>query len=262
MVFEIERETQFKRNPPLILSTLNISPDVGRPVLAKNPNFTHSDETLSFSVDYFGRKKYFKAIDDLITSNLHVVSFKCFQSLANRLVKAGRPTQVVGLFERMERDYGFKKDNASLKVILEELCVNGYAIYVENMVKNFAHVIFHDDGIGDLLVKGWCRYNKLDEARRLAGEMYRGGFEIGTAAYNDILQCLCHLCLEKDPFRLKEKTYKVLVDMEVNGVLRNVDTFNVIIDNLCRLGKTQEALDLCDRMGEYGCHPNAETYLF
>ncbi|KAM7280214.1 hypothetical protein ACFE04_007348 [Oxalis oulophora] len=259
--------SHIKPTPPLILSTLNISPDAGRTVLgfhhwlAKKPNFTHSDETLSFFVDYFGRRKDFKAIDDLITSNIHVAGFKCFQSLANRLVKAGRPTQVVGLFERMERDYGFKKDKASLKVILEALCVDGYASYAENMVKSLAHVIFPDEGICDLLIKGWCSDSKLDEARRLAGEMYRGGFEIGTAAYNDILQCVCHLCLEKDPFRLKEETDKVLVDMEVNGVPRNVGTFNVMIDNLCKLRKTQEALDLYDRMGEWGCHPNAETYL-
>ncbi|KAM7269119.1 hypothetical protein ACFE04_024616 [Oxalis oulophora] len=117
--------------------------------LSKNPNFTHSDETLSFFVDYFGRRKDFKVIDDLII---------------------------------MERDCGFKKDKSSLKVILKEFCVNGYASYVENIVKSFTHVIFSDEGIYDLLVKGWCRYNKLDEARRLAREMYRGGFEIGTTA--------------------------------------------------------------------------------
>ncbi|KAM7254239.1 hypothetical protein ACFE04_031921 [Oxalis oulophora] len=197
------------------------------PLVSENPNFTHSEETLSFFVDYFGRRKDFKAIDDLVTSNLHVAGFKCFQSLANRFIKAGRPTHVVGLFEMMERDYGFKKDKASLKVIFEALCVNGYASYADIMVNSLAHVVFPDEGICDLLIKGWCRDNKLDEARRLIEEMYREGLEIGT-----------------------EETDKVLVDMEVNGARRNVETFNVMIDNLCKLRKTQEALDLYDRMGE------------
>ncbi|KAM7279669.1 hypothetical protein ACFE04_006803 [Oxalis oulophora] len=192
------------------------------PLVSENLDFTHSDETLSFFVDYFGRRKDFKIIDDLVTRNLHVAGFKCFQSLANRFIKAGRPTHVVGLFVMMERDYGFKKDKASLKVIFKALCVNGYASYAEIMVNSLA--------------RGWCRDNKLDEPRRLIEEMYREGFEIGT-----------------------EETDKVLVDQEVNGARRNVETFNVMIDNICKLRKTQEALDLYDRMGEWECYPNAEN---
>ena len=55
------------------------------------------------------------------------------------------------------------------------MCDNGYASCAEKMVKVLA-----DEIICDLLIKGWCVDGKLDEAKRLVGEIYRGGFEIGT----------------------------------------------------------------------------------
>ncbi|GAV85941.1 PPR domain-containing protein/PPR_2 domain-containing protein/PPR_3 domain-containing protein [Cephalotus follicularis] len=253
--------------PSLVLSTLNLSPDAGRTVLGfhrwllQNPTFTFTDETLSFFVDYLGRRKDFKATHDLITENKGIAGFRCFESLVDRLVRAGRPSQVVGLFERMDGDYGFKRDKESLKCVVEKLCTNGFASYAEKMVKNMANEIFPDEGICDLLIKGWCVDEKLEEARRLAGEMYRGGFEIGTTAYNAILDCVCKLCRKKDPFLLHEEAEKVLVDMEYHGVPRNTETFNVLISNLCKIRRTEDAMNLFHRMGEWGCQPNAETFI-
>ena len=45
-------------------------------------------------------------------------------------------------------------------------------------MKNLANEIFPDDGVYDSLIKGCCVDGKLDKAKRLAWEMYRGGFEI------------------------------------------------------------------------------------
>ena len=98
----------------------------------------------------------------------------------------------------MERDYGLKRDKDSLRLVVEKLCENGYASYAEKMVKNLANEFFPDERICDLLIKGWCVDGKLEEARRLAGEMYRGGFEVGPMAYH--LVCVCKLCREKDLF--------------------------------------------------------------
>ncbi|XP_062028558.1 small ribosomal subunit protein mL104 (rPPR9)-like [Rosa rugosa] len=131
----------------------------------------------------------------------------------------------------------------------------------EKMVKGLVNEFFPDEYVCDLLIKGWYVDGKLEEARRLAGEMCRGGFEIGTSAFNAILDCVCKLCRKKDPFRLHFEAEQILVDMEFHGVPRNVETFNVLITNLCKIRKTEDALNLFHRMGEWGCSPNETTFL-
>lgn len=161
----------------------------------------------------------------------------------------------------MEKDYGLVRNRESLKLIVTKLCEHGFASYAEKMVKSLANEFFPDEYICDVLIKGWCVDEKLDEARRLSGEMYRGGFEIGSVAYNAILDCVCKLCRKKDPFRIQSEAEKVLVDMDVAGVPRNVGTFNVLITNLCKIRKTEDAMNLFDRMGEWGCYPDETTFL-
>lgn len=251
--------------PSLILRTLDLSPDAGRTALHFHKwvlnNFKTTDETFSYFVDYFGRRKDFKATHEILIDGRGIVGPKTLQSSIDRLVRAGRPTQVVSFFDKMNEDYGFVRERDSLKLVVSKLCEHGFASYAEKMVTNLANEFFPDEHVCDLLIKGWCVDGKLDEARRLAGEMYRGGFEIGCVAYNSILDCVCKLCREKDPFRLQSEAEKVLVDMDVAGVPRNVETFNVLITNLCKIRKTEDALNLFDRMGEWGCYPNETTFL-
>lgn len=161
----------------------------------------------------------------------------------------------------MEKDYGFVRNRESFNLVVSKLCDHGFASYAEKMVKSLANEFFPDEYICDVLIKGWCVDEKLDEAKRLAGEMYRGGFEIGPMAYNAILDCVCKLCRKKDPFRLQSEAEAVLMEMDVAGVPRNVETFNVLITNLCKIRKTEDAMSLFYRMGEWGCSPNETTFL-
>lgn len=253
-------------SPTVILATLDISPDAGRTAIdflkwAKSrPDFQPDDEVFSYFVNYFGRRKDFKAIHEVLVDGRGVVGVKCLEALVDRLVRAGRPTQAVALFERMEKDYGFLKNMDSLKLIVSNLCDHGYASYAEKMVKNLATEFFPDEYICNALVKGWCVDGKLEEVKRLVGEMNRGGFDISTCAYNSILDCVCKLCREKDPFKLHSTATNVLVDMERNGVPRDVETFNVLVTNLCKIRKTEEAMTLLSVMGMWGCHPDKTTF--
>ncbi|XP_058100375.1 small ribosomal subunit protein mL104 (rPPR9) [Magnolia sinica] len=255
-------------NPLLILQTLNLSSDAGRNVLSLHrylsqdrPDVKLDDSSLRYFVEHLGRNKDFKAIDEFLTENRGVAGPECFRAAVNRLVRAGRPTQVIAFFDRMEKDYGFVRNRESLFVVVSALCEHGFASHAERFVKQVADEIFPDEAICDALVRGWCVDEKYDEARRLVGEITRGGFELGTSAYNALLDCVCKLCRKKDPFRVMFEAEKVLVEMETVGVPRDVGTFNVLISNLCKIRKTEDAVKLFDRMGEWGCSPDAETFI-
>ncbi|PRQ20072.1 putative pentatricopeptide [Rosa chinensis] len=90
----------------------------------------------------------------------------------------------------MQEDYGLKRVKAALRLVVKKLCENGFAGNAEKMVKGLVNEFFPDEYICDLLIKGWCVDGKLEEARRLAGEMYRRGFDIGTSSFNVILDCV------------------------------------------------------------------------
>lgn len=249
----------------MILQTLDLSPEAGRIVLgfhqwlASNPKFTHTDETVSYFVDYFGRRNDFKAMDKVLTAG--GAGPKTLISAIDRLVRADRPNQAVQFFDRMEKDYGLTRDRGSLKVVVEKLCLKGYGSYAEKMVKDLANEFFPDEAMCDLLVTGYCVDGKIEQARRLAGEMYRGGFELGVGAYNAMLDCISKICRLKDPFKLHSESEKVLVEMDYHGVPRNVETFNVLITNLCKIRKTDAALGLFYSMGGWRCNPNETTFI-
>ncbi|XP_023515592.1 pentatricopeptide repeat-containing protein PNM1, mitochondrial-like [Cucurbita pepo subsp. pepo] len=256
-----------KPNPELVLNTLNLSSEAGRTVLGfnewlvSNPDFHHTDETISYFVDYFGRRKDFNAIYEVLVKGLGISGAKTLRSSIDRFARAGRPTKLISFFETMEKNYGLRRDKESLRMVVEKLCENGFTSHAVKIVKDLANEFFPDEAICDSLIKGWCVNGKLDEAKRLAGEMYRGGFELGTTAYNDLLDCACKLCRKKDPFRLHSEAEEILVEMDYRGVPRNVETFNVLINNLCKIRKTTDAVNLFHRMGEWGCNPNAETFI-
>lgn len=153
-----------------------------------------------------------------------------------------------------------KKSLADLKVLVKALAEHGYAGYAERTVKKMADDIFPDEEICDDLIRGWCNKGKIDEAMRLKGEILRGGFEIGTNAYNYMLDCICKLCRKKDPVRMKLEMERFL-NGEMDGVARNNETFRVLIYNLCKIRKTDDALGWFRRMGEWNCSPTSEIYL-
>ncbi|MCI12016.1 pentatricopeptide repeat-containing protein mitochondrial-like, partial [Trifolium medium] len=87
----------------------------------------------------------------------------------------------------------------------------------------------------DLLVAGYCIDGKIEEARRLAEEMYRGGFELGVRAYNAMLDCICKICRQKDPFKLHSEidhALKVFAMMKADGCEPGVKTYDLLMMKL------------------------------
>eukprot|EP01018_Ginkgo_biloba_P016229 Gb_15858 [translate_table: standard] len=263
-------ESGVEMNPPLMADVINRSYEAGRKVLEfykwaiQQPECKPNADVFNSVVDLFGRRKDFKAVESLLVKNASgdgvEIDQKTFQIVVERLVKAGRGKQAVVFFNKME-EYGFKQDEAALKLVVSTLCERGFASYAENLVKQLADTYYPDELVCNTLVQGWCVAGKLDEARRMVNEMSVGGFAMGVMAYNALLDCVCKLCREKDPFRLLPEANNILIEMEAAGVPRNESTFNILITHLCRIRKTEDAYKLFVKMEEYGCSPNLTTYV-
>lgn len=179
----------------------------------------------------------------------------------DRFVRAGRAPEAVKFFADMEINYGIKRDKEKLGILVKLLCEHGYAFQAEKLVNNWAKTIFPNQEMCYDLIKGWCVDRRPDNAIRLMEEMVRGGFEMQTPAYNAILDSVCKLCRKKDPLEMQREAEKVLVEMEKKGVARDTETFSVIIRNLCKIRKTEDAMKVFGRMGEWGCSPDGEMYI-
>lgn len=268
-------ETGIEMNPILLKQVMaKVSKDAGRKVSRfykwsiEQPGCDSNLEIFNAVIDFLGRRKDFKAVETLLKENAASgscdvggeIGLKTFEIVVERLVKAGREKQAVVFFNKME-EYGFKQNEEAQKIVVQWLCDRGFASYAENLVKSLADTYYPDEEICNTLVKGWCVAGKLNEAKRMVNEMSVGQIAMGVTAYNALLDCICKLCREKDPFRLLPEANKILVEMEAAGVPRNESTFNILITHLCKIRKTEDAYQFFLKMEQYGCSPNFTTYV-
>ncbi|KAG0484182.1 hypothetical protein HPP92_008261 [Vanilla planifolia] len=192
-------------NTPFLHEVLNISPSAGRTVidffrwLVRNRGFTPNDTSLSHLINYLGRRKDFKAVHEMLLEFRHGVGMETITAALDRLVRSGRASQAVHFFDCMEPDYGLKRNLPVLTFLVSSLCCHGFTGHAERLIKRLADTIFPTEQICYTLIRGYCDELKLDDARRLMGEIIRGGFDLTTPAYNSIIDCICRLCRKKDP---------------------------------------------------------------
>ncbi|OAY81287.1 Pentatricopeptide repeat-containing protein PNM1, mitochondrial [Ananas comosus] len=248
----------------LLRDVLALSPSSGRAAadlyrhLVRRRSFHPSDASLALLVHHLSRRRDFKAVSALLSEFRPSAGPLSLSAALSRLARAGRPTHATRLFADLPSS---RRDRPLLAALVSSLADAGFPGHAERAARHHAAEIFPDEHICTALVRGWSAAGKLDEALRLLGEARRGGFDLGPPAYNSILDCICRLCRKKDPLRLPSEAEKFLVDMEATGIPRDSETFRVLITNLCKIRRTEDAVTLFRRMGEWGCSPDADTYL-
>ncbi|KAK3127633.1 hypothetical protein QOZ80_7AG0576120 [Eleusine coracana subsp. coracana] len=226
--------------------------------LVRRRSLHPSDGALEVVVRHLARRRDFPAVRALIQEFPTALGPATLDAYLHHLASAGRATDAVKVFDELP---GQLRTLEALTCLVSSLSAGGFPSHAERAVKKVANEIFPDDNICTLLVSGYANAGKLDHALRLIGETRRGGFQPGLDAYNAVLDCVCRLCRKKDPLRMSAEAEKFLVDMEANGIPRDAGTFRVLITNLCKIRKTEDAMNLFRRMGEWGCLPDADTFL-
>uniref|UniRef100_A0A0E0AME3 Pentacotripeptide-repeat region of PRORP domain-containing protein n=1 Tax=Oryza glumipatula TaxID=40148 RepID=A0A0E0AME3_9ORYZ len=226
--------------------------------LVRRRSLHPSDSALAPVVRHLARRRDFPAVRSLVQEFPSALGHDTLDAYLLSLARAGRATDAVKVFDELPPQL---RTRQALTSLVSSLSAEGWPSHAEGAVKKVANEIFPDDNICTLLVSGYANAGKLDHALRLIGETRRGGFQPGLDAYNEVLDCICRLCRKKDPLRMPAEAEKFLVDMEANGIPRDAGTFRVLITNLCKIRKTEDAMNLFRRMGEWGCSPDADTYL-
>ncbi|KAA8529205.1 hypothetical protein F0562_033996 [Nyssa sinensis] len=103
-----------------------------------------------------------------------------------------------------------------------------------------------------------CGAGKFEKAYNVIREMMSKGYIPDSSTYSKVIGFLCNASKV-------EKAFLLFEEMKRNGkeVIQcppNVVIYTVMIDGLCKVGKTDEAYKLMLMMEEKGCHPNVVTY--
>lgn len=86
--------------------------------LVSTAGVKHTDEAISFFIDYFSRRKGSSSTNGLLLDGNDVTGFKSLESVIDRFVPAGRPTTIVEFSDKKERGHGFERDRESLTLIV------------------------------------------------------------------------------------------------------------------------------------------------
>ncbi|KAL4597154.1 hypothetical protein ACB092_12G215300 [Castanea dentata] len=121
----------------------------------------------------------------------------------------------------------------------------------------------------NILINGYCKSRKMDEAMCLFLEMSNKGMIIDVVTYNTLI---CGLCQTKgwtviyniliDGFcNVRELTTarEIFSGLLAKGLQPNVQTYNIMIKRFCKNGLVDEANELLEKMDSNGSLQHSET---
>ncbi|XP_022955800.1 pentatricopeptide repeat-containing protein At3g22670, mitochondrial [Cucurbita moschata] len=217
--------------------------------------YRHSPESYNSMVDILGRAKKFRLMWELVDEMSHIaayVSLETMSKVIRRLARAGRYQEAIEAFQRIE-EYGVSKDTAAMNVLMDALVKEGSVEDAHNVFEELKGSIPFNLTSFNVLIHGYCKARKLDEAWKIMEEIERQGLEPDVISYTAFIEAHCR---DKD-FR---KVDKILVLMEQKGCRPNAVTFTIIMQTLGKAKQINEALKIYEKMKKEGCVPDSSFY--
>ncbi|XP_059456752.1 pentatricopeptide repeat-containing protein At3g06920-like [Corylus avellana] len=233
--------------------------------------FQFDDCVVEYVADFLGRRKLFDDMKCLLATVFSYkgrVSCRVFSICIRFLGRQGRVRDALCLFEEMESKFRCKPDNFVYNNMLYVLCKKERS---EELI-DFALMIFRKIKAPDTysysnILVGLCKFGRFETAFEVFGEMHRAGLVPTRSAVNTLVGQLCLLSAKEgavQKVRVKDayRPFTILVpNMGANsgaiqpavgvflavhemGLLPSAFVINQLISELCRLGKTQEAVNV------------------
>eukprot|EP01018_Ginkgo_biloba_P016263 Gb_10944 [translate_table: standard] len=218
-------------------------------------DYKHTQQAYDIMVDILGKMKQFEtmwAVIDEMKQLGGLISLRTFSKVMRRYAGAEKWKDAVRTFNELE-NFSVKMDTAAMNVLLDTLCKEQRVEHAWDIFLEFKDRIPPDAHTFNVLVHGWCKARRLEEAEWTMEEMRRNGFNPCVISYTSLIEAYC---LERDFCKVDG----LLDEMQEKDCPPNVITYTIVMHALGKAKETQEAFRVYDRMKANGCTPDVAFY--
>ncbi|XP_010532566.1 PREDICTED: pentatricopeptide repeat-containing protein At3g22670, mitochondrial [Tarenaya hassleriana] len=217
--------------------------------------YRHSPETYNAMVDVLGKCRKFDLMWELVeemNSEAGFITLDTMIKVMRRLAKARQYSEAIQAFQGMER-YGVMKNTKALNLLMDTLVKENSVEHANEAFLELNDSFPPNVATFNILIHGYCKARKFDDARRMMDEMRKHGFLPDEVSYTSFVEGYCR---EKD-FR---RVYEILEEMQENGCRSNSVTYTIVMHALGKAKQVGEALGIYERMKQEGCVLDAMFY--
>ncbi|KAI5392225.1 pentatricopeptide repeat-containing protein At3g04130, mitochondrial [Lathyrus oleraceus] len=221
---------------------------------SSHTHFKHSQESYDMMVDILGRMKVMGKMKEILEEMRQesLVTLDTIAKVMRRFVGAKQWKDAVRIFDDLQF-LGLEKNTESMNVLLDTLCKEKFVKQALDIYLELKHHIAPSAHTFNILIHGWCKIRRVEEALWTIQEMKGYGCRPCVISYSTIIQCYC----EEQNF---DQVYELLDEMQAQNCSPNVVTYTTIMCALAKAEKIDEALQVVDRMSSIGCKPDTLFY--
>ncbi|CAN6462825.1 unnamed protein product [Victoria cruziana] len=215
----------------------------------------HDVDSYNAMVDILGKMKQFDEMWNLVeemNQRRDFISLVTVSKIMRRYAGVRKWRRAVDVFNKMEQ-FGLKKDTSAMNVLLDTLCKEcrverAWEVFLEvkNKIQPDAHTF-------NILIHGWCKAKRLDEAEWTMKEMGRHSFRPCVVSYTSLVEAYCII-------KNFQKVEALLDEMQAKGCPPNVVTYTIVMHALGKAKETDRALEIFERMKRNGCAPDTSFF--
>ncbi|KAL5555534.1 hypothetical protein UlMin_037770 [Ulmus minor] len=217
--------------------------------------YVHSPELYNFMVDVLGKSRKFKIMWELVEEMCQLegyVSLVTMTRIIRRLARAGLYKEAIETFKGMER-LGISKDISALNILMNSLVNFNRVKDAHEVFLEFKETIPLNDQSFNILIHGWCKARKFDDARKTMEEMEKHGFNPNVVSYTSFIEMYGR---DRDFTKIDA----ILDEMQTKGCYPTAVTYTIIIHAFGKARKKGEVLEVYEKMKKNGCVPSPSTY--
>ncbi|KAG2316089.1 hypothetical protein Bca4012_066927 [Brassica carinata] len=215
--------------------------------------YTHSSHAHNAMVDVLGKCRNFDLMWALVDEMFELVTLDTMSKAMRRLAKSGKYGEAVDAFLEMERKYGVGRDTNAMNSLMDALVKENSIEHAHEVFLKMFNTIKPDSRTFNILIHGFCKARRFDDARTVMDLMKAAGFGLDVVTYTSFVEGYCK---EGDFRRVDE----ILEEMREDGVRPNVVTYTIVMHSLGKARRIAEALGVYEKMKEDGCVPDGKFY--
>ncbi|GLT60347.1 hypothetical protein SLA2020_331170 [Shorea laevis] len=217
--------------------------------------YGHTPELFDTMVDILGKAKKFSKMWDLVREMQQLkgyVTLATMSKVMRRLARDGRYSDAIEAFQGLGQ-FGISQNAEAMNQLMDALVKGDSVEHAYQVFTEFKELIPPTLICFNILIHGFCRARKLEDAWKIMDEMEKHGYQPDVASYTCFLESYCR---EKD-FR---KVDDVLDEMQRKGCKPNVVAYTIIMKARGKADQITQALEVYEKMKCNGCLPDGPFY--